>query len=103
MAFTPENFLMAERALDQIGVDATAYFTNSDRAIEQVVAAANNLSLMAAAWSAAVAFIDAEAAAAPGDVEWQALLARKDKLTADFIGMRNLVQAVRDAAIAARG
>ena len=103
MSFVPENFLMAERALDQISVDATAFFTNSDRAIEQIVAAAASLAGMAAAWSAAVAFIDAQAVANPGNTEWDALLARKDKLTSDFIVMRNLVQSVRDAAIAARG
>ncbi len=103
MAFTPENFLMAERALDQIGVDATAYFTNSDRAIEQIVAAASSLAGMGAEWSSAVAFVDTQEAANPGDKDWEALKARKDKMVVDFIAMRNLVQSVRDAAIAARG
>ncbi len=103
MAFTPENYLMAERAMDQVGIDATAFFKNSDRAIEQIVAAATSLAGMAAQWSPAVTFIDAEVVANPGDTDWDALKARKDKLTADFLAMRNLVQSVRDAAILARG
>ena len=94
---------MALRALDQIGTDATAHFTNMDRAIEQMIQAAANLSGMAAAWSSTVAFIDAQAAANPGDAEWQALLARKDKIVVDFVAMRDLTAAVKDAAIAARG
>ena len=103
MAFTPENYLMALRALDQIGTDATAYFTNTDRAIEQMIQAAANLSGMAAAWSSTVTFIDAQAAANSGDAGWQALLARKDKIVVDFVAMRDLTAAVKDAAIAARG
>ncbi len=102
MAFTPENFLMAERALNQISIDATQFFTNSDRAIEQIVTSASSLSGMPAAWAAAVTFIDGEATANPGDADWQAIKARKDKMVTDFIAMRNIVQAVRDAAIAAR-
>ena len=103
VAFTPENFLMAERAMNQIGVDATAYFTNMDRAIEQMITASANLSGMAAAWTSTVTFIDAQAAANPGDASWQALLARKDKIVVDFIAMRDLTAAVKDAAVAARG
>ena len=103
MAFLPENFLMAERALDQISVDATASFTNMDRAVDQLSSASAALAAMTAAWTPAVNYITAEAAAAPGDAGWQSLLARKDKLVADFLAMQTLVQAVRTAAITARG
>ena len=103
MAFLPENFLMAERAMDQISLDATSYFTNMDRGVEQLALAATNLAAMAAAWAAAVDYIDAQALALPGDTGWQALKLRKDKLVADFIAMRTLSQSVRNAAQAARG
>ncbi len=103
MAFTPENYLMAERALDQIGTDATAFFKNSDRAIEQIVAAALNLEAIPSAWGTTVTFINAQEAASPGDKDWQNLKTRMDKMAEDFEAMRTLVQAVRDAAIAARG
>lgn len=102
MAFTPINKLTADRALDQIGVDATEYYYRMDRAVDQISAAFNSLAGMASAWSAAVSFIDAEVAANPGDQEWQALLERKNSLVADFIAMRNKVETVRDAAIVAR-
>lgn len=102
MAFTPMNKLTADRALDQIGVDATEYYYRMDRAVDAISVAFNSLAGMASAWSAAVSFIDTEAAANPGDQEWQALLARKDSLVADFIAMRDKVQAVSIAAIAAR-
>ncbi len=103
MSFTPDNYLMAEQALDHIGTDATAFFKNSDRAIEQIVAAAANLDAIPAAWADTVALIDAKEAASPGDKDWEALKARKDKMVVDFKAMRDLVQSVRDAAIAARG
>ena len=103
MAFTPENYLMALRALDQIGTDATAFFTNMDRAIEQMIQAAASLTGMAAAWTSTVTFIDAQAAANPGDAGWQALLARKDQIVIDFVAMRDEAAAVKDAAVAARG
>lgn len=102
MAFTPTNFLTADRALDQIGQDATTYFNNGDRAIEQIVQAANNLAAMQTAWGPAIAFIDAQAAANPSDEQWAALKARKDKMVANFFQMRDLIIAVRDAAQAAR-
>jgi len=102
MAFVPINKLTSDRALDQITVDATEFYFRMDRAVDQVSQAFTSLAGMAASWSAAVSFIDTEAAANPGDAEWQALLARKDSLVADFIAMRDKVQAVRDAAIAAR-
>ena len=102
MAFLPINKLTADRALDQIGVDATEFFFRMDRSVEQITAAAASLAGMPSSWSAAVSFIDAEEAANPGDKEWQALKERKDSLVIDFLAMRNKVQAVRDAAIAAQ-
>ncbi len=102
MAFTPINKLTAERALDQIGVDATEFYFRMDRSVEQISQAFTSLNGMPASWAAAIAFIDAEEAAAPGDKAWQALKERKDSLVIDFIAMKNKVQAVRDAAIAAQ-
>lgn len=103
MAFTPENYLMAERALDQITTEATSLFTKTDDSIMRLTAAAASLSGMGAEWSSTVTFIDAEAAANLGDEQWQVLLARKDKIVASFIEMRDIAIAVRDAAITARG
>lgn len=102
MAFTPTNYMTAERALDQIATDATAYHNGVDRAIEQLQQAASNLAGMAAGWGAAVQFIDDQAAANPADDNWQSLKARKDQLVADFLSMRDSAQAVRDAAQGAR-
>lgn len=102
MSFTPVNKLTTERALDQITIDATEYFYRMSRAVDQIGSSFNDLAGMGASWSAAVSFIDTEAAANPGDTEWQELLARKDSLVVDFLAMRNKVQAVRDAAISAR-
>ena len=102
MSFTPINKLTADRALDQIGVDATEFYFRMDRSVEQITAAAASLNGMTTSWAAAASFIDAEEAANPGDKEWQALKERKDSLVVDFLAMRNKVQAVRDAAIAAQ-
>ena len=102
MAFTPINKLTANRALEQIVTDATEFFFRMDRSVEQITAAAASLNGMTTSWSAAANFIDTEEASAPGDKEWQALKERKDSLVADFLAMRNKVQAVRDAAITAK-
>ncbi len=102
MAFTPINKLTAERALDQITIDATEYYFRMDRSVEQITAAFNSLNGMVASWSPAISFIDTEEAAAPGDKVWQALKERKDSLVSDFLAMKTKVQAVRDAAIAAQ-
>ncbi len=102
MSFTPINKLTAERALDQITVDATEFYFRMDRSVEQISQAFASLNGMAASWSPAISFIDAEEAAAPGDKVWQALKERKDSLVADFLAMRTKVQQVRDAAIAAQ-
>ena len=62
MSFTPINKLTADRALDQIGVDATEFYFRMDRSVEQITAAAASLAGMPSSWSAAASFIDAEAA-----------------------------------------
>ncbi len=103
MAFTPENYLMAERALDQITTEATSLFTKVDDAIIRLTDLSASLSGMGSNWSSTVAFIDTEAAANPGDEQWQILLVRKNKIVAGFIEMRDIAIAVRDAAVTARG
>ena len=102
MAFTPENFLMAEAALDKIAEEATQHIGVVDTAISRLEAAVTRLQAMAADWSPAGAFIDTQVVANPADVEWLSLQVRKDKLVADFQAMRDLSIAVRDAATAAR-
>ncbi len=102
MGFPPLNKLTADRALEGIGTDATEFYFRMDRAVDQIGQAFDSLAGMAASWSEAVSFIDAEAAANPGDADWQALLARKNSQVVDFQAMKTKVKAVRDAAIAAR-
>jgi len=102
MAFTPENYLMAERALDEIIEEATANFNQVDSALTRINQSSLRLQNMQADWGAAVSFINAEAAANPADEQWQALLARKNKLVAAFIEMRDLAMSVDAAAAAAR-
>jgi len=102
MAFTPINKLTSHAALEQIVTDAKEYYYRMDRAVDQISAAFTSLAGMSSSWSAAVSLIDAESTANPGDKEWQDLLDRKDSLVVDFLAMRDKVQAVRDAAIAAR-
>lgn len=103
MAFNPENYLMAERALDQISTEATSHIVKTDDSIARLGAAAAGLSAMGAAWASTVSFIDTEAQTNPVDEQWQILLARKDKIVQNFIEMRDLAIAVRDAAVSARG
>lgn len=103
MAFTPDNFLMATRALDKISEEATNSLNRVDGAIAQLVTAASQLQAMQTAWTPAVTFIDDQAIANPTDESWQALKAEKDKLVADFLVMRDLAIAVRNAAQTARG
>lgn len=67
MAFTPENFLTAERALDQIAQEATNHFNRMDGAIEQLILAADRLAAMGTEWSPAATYIDDQAAANPLD------------------------------------
>lgn len=102
MAFAPVNKLTAERALDQIGVDATAYYYQMSNAVDQIASAYTLLAGMATSWNAAVTFVNDQAAANPGDTEWQEMKARKDMLVADFFAMRDKVLAVRNAAQTAR-
>lgn len=101
MAFVPDNYLTAERALDQIITDATSSHTDVTRGIETITNAHSKLAAMATAWQDAVALIDTEAANNPGDPQWQELKARKDKIVADFLVMRDRARNVRDAANAA--
>ncbi len=103
MSFTPQNYLMAERALDQISTEATQFFNKTDDSITRLTAAAASLSSMGADWATTVAFIDSEAQANPVDEQWQVLLARKDKIVSSFIEMRDLAIAVQNAAVTVRG
>lgn len=98
MAFTPDNYLTAQRALAQIATDATAFHTDVARGIETLTLAHAKLAAMGPDWTPAVNFIQQQADANPNDEQWQALAAQKDKLVADFISMRNRALAVRDAA-----
>lgn len=101
MAFIPDNYLTAQRALAQITTDATSFHTDVSRGIEILTQAHAKLAAMGADWKAAVDFIQAQADANPADEEWKALASQKDKLVADFIAMRNRALAVRNAATAA--
>lgn len=98
MAFTPTNFLEAERSMDQISQEATQHSQLVQNAISSLEQAAQRLTDMEANWGNAVAFIDNQAAANPTDEQWQNLKARKDKMVTDFISMRDQAIAVRDAA-----
>ncbi len=102
MAFTPVDKLTSHAALELIVTDAKEYYFRMDRAVELLTQAFTSLNGMPASWSAAISFIDAQEAASPGDKAWQALKLRKDSLVADFTAMRDKVQQVRDAAIAAQ-
>ncbi len=102
MGFIPENFLMAEAALDQIATEATAHIRLVDSAIANLNAVVARFAEMPGVWAASGAFIDEQVVANPGDKEWLSLQTRKDKLTADFLAMRTTATAVKDAATAAR-
>lgn len=102
MAFEPENFLMAERALDEITQMATDHFNTMDAGINRLVAAVSSLQAMQGDWASAVAYIDDQAVFFSADDDWQRLQARKDKIVTSFIAMRDLSLLVRDAAQAAR-
>ena len=102
MAFTPENFLMAERALDEITAKATDHFNVMDAGINRLVAAVVSLQAMQGNWASAATYIDTQAAAFPADEDWQRRKARKDKITTAFLEMRDLSASVRDAAQLAR-
>ncbi len=102
MAFTPDNYLTAARALDQIRADATGFHQQGDAAIDSLVRVATALSNMQANWLPAADYIDAQAAAFPADEHWLKLKERKDRIVTDFIAMRDAWFAVRDAAQAAR-
>jgi hypothetical protein len=107
MSFVPTNYLTAEHALDEIGTLATQHFNRMDRGIALLVEARDELQRMSSAaplgWIEAVQYIDAQATANPGDVQWQTLKARKDKLVADFTAMRTRANNVLTAAQTARG
>ncbi|URC15460.1 hypothetical protein BD1_19 [Octadecabacter Antarctic BD virus 1] len=102
MSFTPHNYLTTERALGQIATDATSYYANVTRAIEQLDQSVAKLSGMAGEWSAAVAFVRAAAKANPDDKHWQDASARMNKLIVDFADMKKSATSIRDAANAAR-
>ncbi len=103
MAFTPENYLMAEDALDQIAAGATQHLRLLDEAIIRMQNAVTRLQAMQGDWSPAVTFIDDQVVANPADAEWLSLQARKDKMVTNFVNMRDLAIAVKDAAVTARG
>jgi len=102
MSFTPHNYLTTERALEQIATDATAYYANVTRGVEQLDQAVAKLSGMAGEWTPAVTFIGAAAKANPDDRHWQDANDRLNKLIVDFMDMKKSATAIRDAANAAR-
>ena len=93
---------MAERALDRISTEATAHMQLVDQSIAGLEAAVSRLQAMGGEWTSAVDFIDAQVVANPTDEEWLTLQAKKDKMVADFLAMRDTSIAVKDAAVAAR-
>ncbi len=102
MAFVPENFLMSEAALDKISEEATQHISLLDGAIKSMNLAVTRLQAMPADWTPAATFIDDQVTANPSDEEWLSMQVRKDKLTVDFLAMRDMAIAVKDAATAAR-
>lgn len=102
MSFTPENFLLAERALDQITQMATDHFDVMDAGIKRLVQAVQSLQNMQGDWTAAATYIDNQATAFPTDQDWQRLKARKDKIVTAFLMMRDRATLVRDAAQTSR-
>ena len=104
MAFTPDNFMSAERALDQMSVEGVAAMKNVERAIEQIeqnTAILENLPNLKG-WKSTADYINAQQDANPTDDEWKALRRRKSKLFQDARDMKARATAIRDAAIAAK-
>jgi hypothetical protein len=54
-------------------------------------------------WGATPTFIDAQATAFPSDEQWANAVLRKNALIADILAMTSEVEAVRDAALLAKG
>ncbi len=102
MAFTPENYLMSEDALDRIASDATRHIRLIDESISNMQTAVSRLQAMQGEWIPTVDFIDAQVVANPADAEWLDLQSRKNKMVTDFLAMRDNAIAVKDAAVAAR-
>ena len=98
MAFTPDSYIGASRALSQIITDANSFNEDVKRGIDILTVAHQRLAAMATDWRDAAQFIDAQAAANPQDAQWASLKAEKDKVVTDFLQMRNRALAVRDAA-----
>ena len=101
MAFVPTNFLTARAALDAITDEATRNKGTMDNGVDRLVVSAAKFVAMPADWTDAIAFIEAQAVAFPGDEQWQNLKAEKDKIVTDFQSMRDVAIAKRDAAQAA--
>ena len=101
--FTPDSYLRAEAALNQITADVSSQVVQAERAIAQlqtIEAALTKMSQTAPnGWAGAAAYIDAQVAANPGDAAWEAMKARKDKIVADFQARKNMIAAI-NAAIA---
>lgn len=104
MAFTPDNFMSAERALDQMSVEGVAAMKNVERAIEQIeqnTAILEDLPNLNG-WKSTADYINEQQALFPDDEEWKALKRRKTKLFQDARDMKARALAIRDAANAAK-
>jgi hypothetical protein len=103
--FVADSFTQAETALRRIGDLVSGNQLKGERSIEaidEVVTALNNLNQAApTGWLDTIQYIEAQAAAFPGDEAWQDLKRRKDKLVADFQVIKARFEAVAAAIDAA--
>ena len=87
----PTTFTEASAALDEIAGETTGHKGNKERLIADLHHVQVNVTAMGPTWTAAVSYIDQEAAANPGDDDWQRLKSVKDKMVADFIAEKAAV------------
>lgn len=101
MTYTPDSYTRAENAIDEIVRSISQIVNRSESAIRTLNQAESALQELASpapvGWQEAIAYINAEAAANPDDLTWQALKNRKDKIVDDFQARRAEIAAINTA------
>lgn len=91
------TYAQARMALDEITARIAANRKRLANASDEIAAAEADLASMPAAYAATGGEIDAAAAAAPEDAAWGPAKAQKDKLVAEFLGLKDEATGMKNA------
>jgi len=93
------TYTATKAALDEIAERTVRNTQRVDQAKALLTQVQTDLSTMVTAYTTIIDELEAEVAAAPGDVAWETAKAEKDKLVADFLALQTEVDSLVTAVI----